>query len=55
MGLGLLIQPIVGTWPPIACEDQIPAWLRDNEYILTGHPMPTHSTVAPGVSGDFCT
>ncbi|KAK0729534.1 hemolysin-III related-domain-containing protein [Lasiosphaeris hirsuta] len=30
-------------WPLIANEDQIPAWLRDNEYILTGHPMPTHS------------
>ncbi|KAF2421081.1 HlyIII-domain-containing protein [Tothia fuscella] len=23
--------------------EQIPGWLRDNEYIITGHPMPTFS------------
>ena len=32
-----------GYWPSIAHRDNIPAWLRDNDYILTGHPMPTHS------------
>jgi len=30
-------------WPSIATKDQIPGWLRDNEYIITGHPMPTYS------------
>ena len=30
-------------WPTIATKDDIPGWLRDNEYILTGHPMPTYS------------
>lgn len=30
-------------WPLIAHRDQIPTWLRDNDYILTGHPMPTNS------------
>jgi adiponectin receptor len=30
-------------WPRIAHRDEIPKWLRDNDYILTGHPMPTHS------------
>ena len=30
-------------WPRIANRDDIPQWLRDNDYILTGHPMPTHS------------
>jgi adiponectin receptor len=30
-------------WPLIATKDQIPGWLRDNEYIITGHPMPTFS------------
>jgi hypothetical protein len=30
-------------WPVIATKDQIPEWLRDNDYILLGHPMPTQS------------
>ncbi|CAG7920203.1 unnamed protein product [Penicillium olsonii] len=30
-------------WPSIASKDQIPGWLRDNDYILKGHPMPTYS------------
>ena len=30
-------------WPRIANRDDLPKWLRDNDYILTGHPMPTHS------------
>lgn len=30
-------------WPTIANKDQIPGWLRDNDYIITGHPMPTYS------------
>ena len=30
-------------WPQLAHRDEIPKWLRDNDYILTGHPMPTHS------------
>lgn len=30
-------------WPRIAHRDEIPKWLRDNDYILTGHPMPTNS------------
>ncbi|EWC47923.1 hypothetical protein DRE_02805 [Drechslerella stenobrocha 248] len=30
-------------WPTIATKDQIPGWLRDNDFIITGHPMPTHS------------
>ncbi|QIX01426.1 hypothetical protein AMS68_006943 [Peltaster fructicola] len=32
-----------GYWPLIATKDQIPAWLRDNDFIITGHPMPTYS------------
>ena len=42
-------KPLLGTnedneyWPRIAHRDEIPKWLRDNDYILTGHPMPTHS------------
>lgn len=31
------------SWPLIGTKDQIPQWLRDNDYIFTGHPMPTHS------------
>jgi len=30
-------------WPAIATKDQIPGWLRDNDYIVGGHPMPTYS------------
>ena len=30
-------------WPTIGSKEQIPAWLRDNDYILEGHPMPTYS------------
>ncbi|KAJ6013727.1 hypothetical protein N7540_008318 [Penicillium herquei] len=32
-----------GYWPTIANKDQIPRWLRDNDYIVEGHPMPTYS------------
>ena len=31
------------SWPKIATKDQIPGWLRDNDYIIRGHPMPTYS------------
>lgn len=30
-------------WPTIATKDAIPEWLRDNDYIIRGHPMPTFS------------
>ena len=30
-------------WPLIASKDDIPEWLRDNDYIINGHPMPTYS------------
>lgn len=30
-------------WPLIGNKYQIPAWLRDNDYIVDGHPMPTYS------------
>ena len=30
-------------WPALAGNHAIPKWLRDNEFILTGHPMPTYS------------
>ena len=30
-------------WPLIASNDNIPGWLRDNDYIVHGHPMPTYS------------
>lgn len=30
-------------WPAIAHWDHVPGWLRDNEFILTGHPLPTLS------------
>src|SRR6201995_4490334 len=30
-------------WPIIATKDQIPHWLRDNDFIVRGHPMPTYS------------
>lgn len=30
-------------WPTIAHRDMIPKWLRDNDFILNGHPMPTYS------------
>ncbi|KAJ5585313.1 uncharacterized protein N7459_005113 [Penicillium hispanicum] len=30
-------------WPSIANKYQIPSWLRDNDYIVEGHPMPTYS------------
>lgn len=30
-------------WPAIGSKEQIPGWLRDNDYILEGHPMPTYS------------
>ena len=28
--------------PQTAHRDDIPIWLRDNEYILSGHPLPTY-------------
>jgi adiponectin receptor len=34
---------IQGYWPSIGTKDQIPPWLRDNDYIVGGHPMPTYS------------
>ena len=30
-------------WPVIATKDQIPGWLRDNDFLISGHPMPTFS------------
>lgn len=30
-------------WPSFGTKDQIPGWLRDNDYIVGGHPMPTYS------------
>ncbi|KAJ5475941.1 hypothetical protein N7475_001670 [Penicillium sp. IBT 31633x] len=30
-------------WPTIGSKELIPVWLRDNDYILKGHPMPTYS------------
>ncbi|RFU33063.1 hypothetical protein B7463_g3280, partial [Scytalidium lignicola] len=30
-------------WPLIGTKDQIPGWLRDNDYIVGSHPMPTYS------------
>ncbi|KFY07246.1 hypothetical protein V492_07317 [Pseudogymnoascus sp. VKM F-4246] len=30
-------------WPTVTTKDQIPDWLRDNDYIVGGHPMPTYS------------
>lgn len=36
-------QPSNNYWPTIAHRDSIPKWLRDNDFILTGHPMPTNS------------
>lgn len=30
-------------WPSIGNKHQIPGWLRDNDYIFEGHPMPTCS------------
>ena len=30
-------------WPLIANKDEIPGWLQDNNFIITGHPMPTYS------------
>ena len=30
-------------WPTIADWDSVPLWLRDSEYIKTGHPLPTFS------------
>ena len=30
-------------WPSIASKDEIPGWLRDNDFIHHGHPMPTYS------------
>jgi adiponectin receptor len=30
-------------WPTIAHWDLVPLWLRDNEFIHTGHPLPTFS------------
>ncbi|GAM88240.1 hypothetical protein ANO11243_062730 [Dothideomycetidae sp. 11243] len=30
-------------WPLIGTKDKIPGWLRNNDYIVTGHPMPTYS------------
>ena len=30
-------------WPSIGTKDQIPGWLRDNDFIIDGHPLPTYS------------
>jgi len=30
-------------WPTLGTKDDIPTWLQDNDFIITGHPMPTHS------------
>ena len=30
-------------WPLIASKNDIPEWLRDNDFIVHGHPMPTYS------------
>ncbi|KAF2689298.1 hypothetical protein K458DRAFT_439670 [Lentithecium fluviatile CBS 122367] len=30
-------------WPVLATKDDIPAWLQNNEYIITGHPIPANS------------
>ncbi|KAF2501316.1 Hly-III related protein, partial [Lophium mytilinum] len=30
-------------WPIFASKDTIPIWLRDNDYIVGGHSMPTYS------------
>ncbi|KAJ5644780.1 hypothetical protein N7507_010791 [Penicillium longicatenatum] len=30
-------------WPAIGSKESIPGWLRDNDFILEGHPMPTYS------------
>lgn len=30
-------------WPALGSKDDIPPWLRDNDYILTYHPFPTNS------------
>jgi adiponectin receptor len=42
--------PIIGNkrngepyWPRIGTKNDIPRWLQDNDFILGGHPMPTHS------------
>ncbi|KAF2118328.1 hemolysin-III related-domain-containing protein [Lophiotrema nucula] len=32
-----------GPWPAIGTKDAIPEWLRDNDFILNGHPLPTCS------------
>ncbi|OQE17833.1 hypothetical protein PENSTE_c019G06159 [Penicillium steckii] len=37
------VKPYQEYWPAIANKFQIPAWLRDNDYIVEGHPMPTYS------------
>ncbi|OKL60206.1 hypothetical protein UA08_04933 [Talaromyces atroroseus] len=30
-------------WPATGTKDDIPGWLRDNDYIVNGYPMPTYS------------
>lgn len=30
-------------WPEIGNKDQLPEWLRDNDFIVEGHPLPTYS------------
>ena len=30
-------------WPAIGSKDEIPGWLRDNDFIVNGHPMPNYS------------
>ena len=32
-----------GYWPVIAHRDRVPTWLRDNDSILTGRPIPISS------------
>jgi adiponectin receptor len=36
-------RPNPDGWPTFGTKDQIPGWLRDNDYIIGGHPMPTFS------------
>ncbi|CAJ2506534.1 Uu.00g006640.m01.CDS01 [Anthostomella pinea] len=31
-------------WPQIGTKDQIPIWLRDNDFIIFNHPLPTNSS-----------
>ncbi|KAF2467373.1 HlyIII-domain-containing protein [Lindgomyces ingoldianus] len=39
----LTSTPSNSKWPQIGHWDSVPLWLRDNEFIRTGHPLPTFS------------